>query len=94
MGRPYTMDLRERVVAVAVERGMSRRQAARVFSVSPTAVINWMKRFCETGSVAPGQMGGTSRAPSPESIHAGWSSGVGLTRVPCVIWSPNWLAAA
>lgn len=57
MGRPYTMDLRERVVA-AVEGGMSRRQAARVFSVSPSAVINWMKRVSETGSVAPGQMGG------------------------------------
>jgi len=57
MGRPYTMDLRERVVA-AVEGGMSRRQAARVFSVSPSAVINWMKRVRETGSVAPGQMGG------------------------------------
>jgi putative transposase len=57
MGRPYTMDLRERVVA-AVERGMSRRRAARLFSVSPTAVINWMKRVRDTGSVAPGQMGG------------------------------------
>jgi transposase len=57
MGRPYAMDLRERVVA-AVERGMSRRQAARLFSISPTAVINWMKRVRETGSVAPGQMGG------------------------------------
>ena len=57
MGRPYTMDLRERVVA-AVERGMSRRQAARLFSISPTAVINWMKRVRDTGSVAPGRMGG------------------------------------
>jgi len=57
MGRPYTMDLRERVVA-AVEGGMSRRQAARLFTVSPSAVIKWMKRLGDTGSVAPGQMGG------------------------------------
>ena len=57
MGRPYTMDLRERVVA-AVEHGMSRRQAARLFSVSPTAVINWMKRVRETGNVSPRQIGG------------------------------------
>jgi len=56
MGGPYTMDLRERVVA-AVEGGMSRLQAARVFSVSLSAVINWMKRVRETGSVALGQNG-------------------------------------
>ena len=57
MGGPYTMDLRERVVA-AVESGLSRRQAARMFTVSPSAVIKWMQRVRETGSAAPGQMGG------------------------------------
>jgi transposase len=57
MGRPYSIDLRERVVA-AVESGLSRRQAAAQFQVSVTAVINWVKRSRETGSVAPDQMGG------------------------------------
>ncbi len=57
MGRPYSMDLRERVVA-AIEGGMSRRRAAAHFGVSYSVAIGWMKRLRETGSVAPGQMGG------------------------------------
>ena len=51
------MDLRDRVVA-AIEGGLSRRQAAARFGVSYSAAIEWMKRFRETGSAAPGQMGG------------------------------------
>ncbi len=57
MARPYSMDLRERVVA-AIEGGLSRRQAAAHFGVSYSVAIEWMKRLRETGSVAPGQMGG------------------------------------
>lgn len=57
MARPYSMDLRERVVA-AIEGGMSRRGAAAHFGVSYSAAIEWMKRRRQTGSVAPGQMGG------------------------------------
>jgi len=57
MGRPYSLDLRERVVA-AVAKGMSRRQAAAQFGVGISTVINWVRRVRETGSVAPGQMGG------------------------------------
>lgn len=57
MGRPYSLDLRERVVA-AVDGGLSRREAAARFEVSYSAAIDWMKRVRETGSVAPGQMGG------------------------------------
>ncbi len=51
------MDLRERVVA-AIVGGMSCRQAAARFGVSYSVAIGWMKRLRETGSVAPGQMGG------------------------------------
>jgi transposase len=51
------MDLRERVVA-AIAGGMSRRRAASHFGVSYSVAIYWMKRLRETGSVAPGQMGG------------------------------------
>jgi transposase len=57
MGRPYSLDLRERVVA-AVEKGVSRRQAAAQFGVGISTVINWVRRFRETGSAAPGKMGG------------------------------------
>jgi len=58
MGRPYSMDLRERVVAAVEQEGMSRRQAASRFGISCSVAINWLKRVKETGSVAPGQMGG------------------------------------
>ena len=57
MGKPYSMDLRERVVA-AIKGGLSRRQAAARFGVGESTAINWAKRVDETGSVAPGQMGG------------------------------------
>jgi transposase len=57
MGKPYSMDLRERVVA-AVKGGMSRNRAAKQFGVAVSTAINWVKRLGETGSVAPGKMGG------------------------------------
>jgi putative transposase len=58
MGRAYTMDLRERVVASVVKGGLSRRAAADRFDVGISTVIAWVRQFLETGSVAPGQMGG------------------------------------
>ena len=58
MGRPYSRDLRERVVAAVEEDGLSRRKAAAQFAVGISTVINWVRRFRETGSVLPGQMGG------------------------------------
>lgn len=57
MGKPYSVDLRRRVVA-AIEAGMSRNQAARQFGVAISTAIGWMQRVEQTGSVAPGQMGG------------------------------------
>jgi transposase-like protein len=57
MGRAYSMDLRERVVAAVAHEGLSRRQAAARFGVSDSTAINWLKRVATTGSVAPGQIG-------------------------------------
>jgi transposase len=58
MGKPYSMDLRERAVAAVLKEGLSRHESAARFGVAPSTVINWMRRFRETGSGAPGQMGG------------------------------------
>ncbi len=58
MGKPYSIDLRERVVAGVEQGGLSRRRAAARFGISYSAAIAWVKRYRETGSVAPGQMGG------------------------------------
>ena len=65
MPKPYSSDLRERVVT-AVETGeLSRREAASRFGVAASTAINWVRRLRETGSVAPGQMGGHK----PKSIR-------------------------
>jgi transposase len=61
MAKPYSEDLRERVVG-AVEGGLSRRQAAASFDVGISTVINWVRRFRETGSVAAKPMGGDHRS--------------------------------
>ena len=58
MGRAYSMDLRERVVAAVRVEGLSRRQAAIRFGVVESTAINWLKRWETTGTVAPGQIGG------------------------------------
>ena len=58
MTRPYSMDLRERVVA-AVDGGASRRSVARLFRLGEATVIRWAKRHVITGSVAAKPMGGT-----------------------------------
>jgi putative transposase len=58
MGKPYSVDLRARVVAAVEREGLSRRQAAARFGVSYGAAIDWVKRHRETGSLMPGQMGG------------------------------------
>jgi transposase len=57
MPKPYSMDLRERVVSY-VEAGHSRRAAAAHFKVSPSFVINLMTAFRERGGVAPKALGG------------------------------------
>jgi transposase len=71
MGRPYSVDLRKRVVAAVEAGGMSCHQAAAQFGVGASTAINWVRRVRETGSVAPGQMGGHK----PRSIsgeHRAW----------------------
>ena len=60
MTRPYSDDLRERVVR-AVEAGASCRRAADQFGVSVSTVVRWSQRYRETGSVAPGKVGGHRR---------------------------------
>jgi putative transposase len=57
-GKPYSIDLRERVVASVVKEGLSRNQAAKRFGVGISTAINWVRRLKETGSVAPSKIGG------------------------------------
>ncbi len=57
MARPYSRDLRERVVG-AVERGLSRRRAAAVFGVGIATVIEWLRVWRASGRVEAKPMGG------------------------------------
>ena len=58
MGKPYSIDLRERVVSAVETGGLSCNRAAKQFGVGISTAINWVRRLRETGSVAPGKMGG------------------------------------
>jgi putative transposase len=58
MAKPYSVDLRERAVAAVLTGGLSRHKAAAQFGLGVSTVVNWVRRFQDTGSVAPGQMGG------------------------------------
>jgi transposase len=60
MSRPYSQDLRARLVRY-VEGGVSARAAAKVFGVSESAAIKWMQRWRRQGSVAPDPVRGHRR---------------------------------
>jgi transposase len=57
MMKPYSQDLRSRVVAW-VEGGASCREAAEQFSIGVSSVVRWMQRFRRTGCVWAKPMGG------------------------------------
>jgi transposase len=61
MTRPYSMDLRERMVR-AVEAGASRRATAAKFAVSPSCVVKLLQRWRRQGTLEPDPPGGGRRA--------------------------------
>ena len=67
MARPYSVDLRARLVR-AVEAGLSRRAAAAKFEVSISCVVKLMQRWREKGTLQPDRIGGAKR--SPLAAHA------------------------
>lgn len=60
MAKPYSQDLRERMVR-AVRCGQSRHEVARMFNVSASCVIKLMQRVAATGSCEPRKFGGHKR---------------------------------
>ena len=51
--KAYSLDLRERVVQAYLDDEGSQRELAERFKVSPDFVYRLMKRYRETGTVAP-----------------------------------------
>src|ERR1700682_2256738 len=66
MPRPYSSDLRARVIEEIVT-GASRREAAERYGISASVVVIWAQRFEKTGSVAAKPSGGST---SPLEDHA------------------------
>ena len=89
MPKPYSLDLRERVVSY-VEAGHSRRAAAAHFRVSPSFVIRLMTAFRQRGAVTPKALGGcgdtASSTRTASSSCAGWRR---RTTSACRSWPVN-----
>ena len=68
MTAPLSNDLRRRVV-LAIESGLSRREAAAKFDVSVASAVRWHQRNRLTGSVAPDAIGGDRHSHRVEA-HA------------------------
>jgi transposase len=69
MSKGYSIDLRERVVAI-VESGESAREAARLLDLGASTAIRWIARWTTTGSVAAKP--GTGHTRSPLELHRQW----------------------
>jgi len=66
MAKPYSQDLRERVVW-AVEAGATRQAAGDRFGVSDSSAIRWVQRWRSEGDFAAKRRGGST---SPLEDHA------------------------
>ena len=58
MPKPYSQDLRDRVIDAVERSEMSRRAAARRYEISESAAVKWLGRFEQDGSRAPVGHGG------------------------------------
>jgi transposase len=67
--KAYSEDLRQRVVE-AVDAGMPRPEAARVFGVSLATIKRYLKRRRETGSLTPGHSPGRPPEIAPAQYAA------------------------
>ncbi|MEJ7632713.1 MAG: helix-turn-helix domain-containing protein [Rubrobacteraceae bacterium] len=55
--RAYSTDLRLKVLD-AVDRGMNRKEVARIFGISLPSLKRWLKRRREVGDIAPSPIPG------------------------------------
>ena len=62
MVKPYSDDLRKRIIAAVEEDGLSRREAARRYRVSESSAVKWLSAFRRSGRVGPRPMGGDRRS--------------------------------
>jgi putative transposase len=58
MAKPYSQDLRDRVIDAVRTGRMSRRAAARHYAVSESVAVKWLERVERQGSREPAGHGG------------------------------------
>ena len=71
MTKPYSLDLRERVVAAVEKEGLSRNQAAARFGVAVSTAVHWVRRYRSAGDVSPSKIGGYKKR-TLRGEHADW----------------------
>src|SRR5215467_4209840 len=92
MARPYSQDLRDRVIG-SVASGRTCRATAALFGVSVASVVKWSQRWRMSGSAAAKPMDGCKQLrlnSEREWLLARIAEKPDLT---CAQWWPNWLSA-
>jgi putative transposase len=67
--KPYSQDLRDRVIAAVEEEGLSRREAARRYRLSDATAVRWVQAYRQ-GRRGPLAQGGDRRSELP--AHRIW----------------------
>ena len=71
MSRPYSTDLRERVVSAVLQERSSCHAVAARFGIGVSTAIRWVQRYLRSGSVAADRIDG--RKPRViVGTHRGW----------------------
>jgi transposase len=58
MRKPYSQDLRDRVIDAVEKDGMSCRSVAQLYKISPSTAIKWMDLYHRTGRRTPSRVRG------------------------------------
>ena len=51
--KPYSLDFRQKIIDTFLEGGISQRQLAKRFKVAPSFIQKLLKKYRETGNIAP-----------------------------------------
>ena len=62
MSKPYSEDLRVRLIAGVEQEGLSRREAGRRFRVSASCAVRWLAEHSQSGRTRARPMGGDRRS--------------------------------
>ena len=94
MAKPYSMDLRERVVHAVERDGLSRQQAAARFEVASARRSTGSTGIVRRAAWRPARWAGGGRRSSWAGIGTGCCSAAGSATSRCAGWWPSWPSGA